>query len=412
MSDHRQVARNFGDIKPVSEKQRIEQLDVLRGIAVLGIFVMNVQAFAMPAILYIDPLAMGEINSGEYAAWYLTQVLANTKFMAIFTVLFGAGLAMMAAKAKAAHRSTSGIQYRRLAWLLVIGLLHAYFLFYGDVLVSYALLGMLVWLLVGLPIPAMLAIACACMGIWFLQTFSFTHFMESEMAEKGVDLWQMSPEAIEREMSLRSGSFADQLNWRIPTAIKVQIWWTLLMTGLKTISLMLIGAVLLRWSLLRGGHRATEWAMLIGGLVLGLPLVIVGIELFESTTNTPLGVGLIECMKEAGNLALAAAWIGGVLLLCRSESLRWLRTILAPVGRMALTAYIFESVIAGWIFYGHGLGWVGQVSRVEQFYIVVVVWIGLLVGCSLWLSWFRFGPLEWIWRMLTYWRFEAIRRGD
>ena len=178
MSDHRQVARNFGDIKPVSEKQRIEQLDVLRGIAVLGIFVMNVQAFAMPAILYIDPLAMGEINSGEYVAWYLTQVFANTKFMAIFTVLFGAGLAMMAAKAKAAHRSTSGIQYRRLAWLLVIGLLHAYFLFYGDVLVSYALLGMLVWLLVGLPIPAMLAIACACMGIWFLQTFSFTHFME------------------------------------------------------------------------------------------------------------------------------------------------------------------------------------------------------------------------------------------
>ncbi len=412
MANHEKLDQSLGPIGPVTEKQRIEQLDVLRGIAVLGIFVMNVQAFSMPVILYIDPMAMGEINRAEYFAWHITQVLANTKFMAIFTVLFGAGLAMMAAKAKAAQRSTSGIQYRRLGWLLLIGLIHAYFLFYGDVLVSYALLGMLVWLLVGLPIPAMLAIAGASLGMWFLEMFSFTSFMATEAAAKGGEMWQMGPEEIELEMSHRSGSFADQLRWRIPTAIEVQIWWTLVLAGLKTIALMLIGAVLLRWSLLRGRHRAAEWSMLIGGLALGLPLVLVAVELASGTENTPVGIGLIECMKEFGNLALAAAWIGGVLLLCRSESLRWLRTVLAPVGRMALTAYILESVIAGWIFYGHGLGWIGRVDRVEQFYVVAVVWIVLIVGCSLWMTWFRFGPLEWIWRMLTYWRFEVIRRGD
>jgi len=79
---------------------------------------------------------------------------------------------------------------------------------------------------------------------------------------------------------------------------------------------------------------------------------------------------------------------------------------------MALTAYVFESVAAGWIFYGHGLGWFDQLNRVEQLWVVLVIWFILIVGSSLWLSWFRFGPLEWIWRMLTYWRFEQIRRGD
>ena len=132
--------------KPTIESRRIASIDVLRGLAMLGILVLNIQAFSMPFEAYGNPYAYGNIEGSNYWVFTGAMLLADMKFMAIFSMLFGAGMVLFIDRLQAAGRPAYSIHYRRMAWLLVIGVLHAYLLWYGDILVGYALCGMiLVW---------------------------------------------------------------------------------------------------------------------------------------------------------------------------------------------------------------------------------------------------------------------------
>jgi uncharacterized membrane protein YeiB len=215
---------------PVRESERLTGLDVVGGVAVLGILVINVQLFAMPYVASSNPYAVGQPPASDLLVWSIAHVLAEQKFITIFSLIFGAGVVLMTSRAAAGGASAARLHYRRMAWLLVFGLGHAYLLWHGDILVLYA--------------------------------------------------------------------------------------------------------------------------------------------------------------------------VCGSALLAR----------LSAVGRMALSCYILETLISTFVFYGHGLGLFGTVDRLQQMLFTAGAWVVLLIAAPLWLARFPYGPLEWLWRSLTYGRVESMQR--
>jgi len=157
--------------QPAADPERIVPIDVLRGFALLGILVMNIQSFAMPDAAYMNPTAYGDLSGANFAVWLLSHVFADQKFMTIFSMLFGAGIVLMTSRAEARQGRSAALHYRRMGALWVIGMLHAYLLWYGDILYSYAMCGLLVYLfrnfrprwlmtlgLISITIPAILSL--------------------------------------------------------------------------------------------------------------------------------------------------------------------------------------------------------------------------------------------------------------
>ena len=156
-------------VGPITGSERILSLDVLRGVAVLGILVMNIQCFSMIGQAYMNPTAYGDLEAANWWVWYLGHLFTDQKFMAIFSMLFGAGVVVMTSRREADGHGSAGAHYSRMCWLLLFGLLHAYLLWYGDILYSYAVCGFVLWPLRKLPSWALLALGmltlCVASGI-------------------------------------------------------------------------------------------------------------------------------------------------------------------------------------------------------------------------------------------------------
>jgi uncharacterized protein len=175
---------------------------------------------------------------------------------------------------------------------------------------------------------------------------------------------------------------------------------------------MLIGMALMKWQVFSAARMPRTYVILaLIGFVLGLPIVIAGV-VFNTTTGWQVEYSFFAGAQFNywGSLLVALGWLGLVMLLCRQQWLPALRSRLAAVGRMALSAYLLQSILGTLVFYGHGLGLFGQVPRVGQLALVVVIWIVLLIACPLWLQHFRFGPAEWLWRTLTYMKPPPMRK--
>ena len=175
---------------------------------------------------------------------------------------------------------------------------------------------------------------------------------------------------------------------------------------------MLMGMAAYKWGVLSATRSVKFYGMMIAvGLLIGLPLVGAGVWFNTKSGWDPIrGMLLDETWNRVGGPFVAAAWIGLVMLICKRGVLPHIRTALASVGRMALTNYIGQSVICSLLFYGHGFGWFGQFERVELLYVVAAIWAFQIVFSMLWLSRFRFGPLEWAWRCATYLRIQPLHR--
>jgi uncharacterized protein len=187
--------------------------------------------------------------------------------------------------------------------------------------------------------------------------------------------------------------------------VPVYIFW-------HAAGLMLMGMAAYKCGILSATRSVTFYGMMIAiGLLVGLPLVGAGVWFNTQSDWEPIRGMFIESSWNAiGGPFVAAAWIGLVMLICKFGALSSARKVLAQVGRMALTNYIGQSVICSLLFYGHGFGWFGQFERVELLYVVVAIWVFQITFSNLWLSKFRFGPLEWAWRSATYVRFQQLRR--
>jgi uncharacterized protein len=407
---------------PVSGAERALQLDVLRGFALCGILLMNIEAFVGPlntAMIGLDPRLQGADRWVDAAIYVLVQ----GKFFTLFSLLFGAGFALILDRMEA--RGGAGWLYlRRLLVLLGFGLVHALYIWSGDILTTYALLGLILLLLFRRTPAARLP----KWGVFFYLiptalTFLFAFFawlaqFDPQAAagfQQGMDAasadYQAQAEAQRMAYGV-AGSFAEANAQR--AADLASMMGFLVFYGPLVLGMFLIGAGLVRsGALLNPAAHLTLFRRLRSwGLGLGLPLALLSFWMLPT-----LDFGRMDWESASGQslmslagLLLCLGYLASVVLGLQSR--RWHAPLawLAPAGRMALSNYLLQSIICVGLFYGYGLGYFEQLPRAWQPLFVFALFAAQVQLSHWWLARFRFGPAEWLWRSLTYLRPQPLRR--
>ena len=394
---------------PLTQTGRIESLDVLRGFAVLGILVMNIQSFSMIGAAYTNPTAYGDLTGANYWIWLIGHLLVDTKLMAIFSMLFGAGIVLMATRREAATGRSAGTHYRRMGWLLMIGLLHAHGVWYGDVLYHYAMCGLLIYLFRGCRPTVLiilgLAVLAVAPGISLMGHLTLPRWPPEAASQLQVG-WQPTAESMKGEIDAYRGGWMEGFRHRSASAMFFETFLFAILFVWRAGGLMLIGMALFKLGVF-SAKRSTAFyvvMLLVGGLI-GIPIVLYGVRRNELNDWSFAACFFLGTMFNYwGSLLVALGWVGLIMLLCKHGVLRALTRRLAAAGQMALTNYLLQSVICTFVFYGHGFGLYGKVERTGQIGIVAAVCVFQLIASPLWLRRFRFGPVEWAWRSLTYWK--------
>jgi uncharacterized protein len=402
-------------LQPTIGKDRIESLDILRGFAVLGILAMNIQSFSMISQAYMNPTAYCDLTGLNKWVFIFTDLFFNLKFMGLFSLMFGAGIILMTDKAVAKTGRSSGLHYRRNFWLLVIGLIHAYLIWYGDILVPYALCGFIVFLFRRKKARSLLTLGLIILAIgsllYILNGISIP-YMPQEAVNEIRTSWEPSPGMVEEEIEAYRGSFAEQTAMRAKSALNMQTQVFLFFFLWRVSGMMLIGMALYKWGMLTGGRSRKFYRK--GFLYTFFPgLMIAGFGLFQNFERDwefAYSMFIGSQFNYWGSLLMIFSYICLVMMFYKSAGMLPLKSRLAAVGRMALTNYLLQSIICVFIFYGIGLGLYGQVSRTMQLVIVLLIWSLQLIYSKSWLNHFFFGPFEWLWRSLTYRKRQPFRR--
>ena len=402
--------------QPIAEKERIVSIDVLRGFALLGILPMNIQYFSMIAAAYFNPTAYGSLNGANFGVWLLSHVLADEKFMTIFSMLFGAGILLMTSRVEASGRRPAPVHYRRMGWLALFGLAHAYLLWSGDILFTYGMCGMVAYLcrkllprklmIVGLILLSIASAIVIAEGVWS------RHWSPRQVQAAAEQIWAPTPQMVAREVAAYRGSWTSQMKYRAADSLQMQTMYFVLFTFWRVTGLMLIGMALFKLGVFRARLRAADYStMVFVALCLGIPVILYGTSCdFAAKWDFRYSFFFGMQFNYWASPLVSLGWVGAVMLACQSRQLIPLTSRVACVGRMAFTNYVLQTVVCTTIFYGHGLGLFGQVDRAQQFGIVLAIWAAQLVLSPIWLRYFLFGPLEWLWRSLTYWQCEPFRR--
>ena len=422
---------------PVTSVERFVSIDILRGVAILGILVMNIYAFAMPFVAYMNPLAMGGTEPHNIGTWFFTHFFFDQKFLSIFAMLFGAGLVLMTGRAEKRGAKPARIYYRRQFWLLVIGAAHGYLIWFGDILFGYAAIGMLAYLFRRRSPRTLAILACVLIAIPMAIGVSFSNYLpklqaqaeshEQTLADGGeltdeeqqaLEEWNEtrillapSVEDIKDDFSAHLGDYTGLVSHRSSFVAGLQTGM-LFFFGWRFLGLMLIGMILMKTGVLTNEKSAGFYRrMMLTGYILGLPLTVYsGLDLYANEFDPIYVTGVGGIANAVGSIIVALGHIGMVMLIVKTGYLQGLMRRFAAVGRMALTNYLLHSVILTTVFYGYGLGLYGQIPRFWQMGFVIAV-VALQLGLSpWWLARFRFGPVEWLWRSITYWKLQPMRQ--
>ncbi|MBU8921487.1 MAG: DUF418 domain-containing protein [Bacteroidales bacterium] len=403
-------------VLPVAPSERISQIDTLRGFALLGILLMNIQYFSMIGAAYLNPTAYGDLNGLNRLVWMFSNVFANLKFVTIFSMLFGAGIVLMTSKIEAKGRGSAGIHYRRTFWLLIIGLIHAHIFWSGDILVPYALCALIAWLFRKVSPGKLLAtgiVLFAVASALYIFFGSTMQYWPEASIQQTLATWKPNVEQIAEKLTHYRAGFFGQMRYRVEDSIFFETAYFMIHTSWRIGGMMLIGMAFFKWGIVTGRRSAKFYTWMIAmGFGIGLPLVIFGMyRNFAAGWAMEYSFFLGSQFNLWGSFFVSSAYIGIIMLICRLGFMKGVTSRLAAVGRMALTNYLAQTLICTTIFYGHGFGLYGSVERKYQILIVIAVWILQLVVSPVWLRYFRFGPVEWVWRSLTYARRQPMRVG-
>jgi uncharacterized protein len=396
------------ELAPVTTAERAELIDVVRGFALFGILLVNVQVFGAPLKLWffdVDPWPGPLDRAVELAVAFF----AEGKFYTLFSILFGLGLSIQVERAEARDAGSAGFLARRMSWLLAIGLGHALLIWMGDILAIYAVVGFL-------TIPFRKR-RLKTLAIWAAGLLALPSLMLAVPAFL-VDVPAPNAEEVARAVesataAYSSGDLARIHEQRVNDVLMV---WAISSLGAPSfLGLFLLGTILGRLRLLRdtaaSAALARRWIWRLLGLGLAGNLILVVASEIDSRPMSPLG-WTAQTAATVGLPALTLFYVAAIVLLAQRE--RWRRRLapLAAVGRMALTNYLLQSLVCTAIF--NGYGWVGLYGRVSTHRgaLLAVALYGLQVPWSnWWLRRWRFGPMEWLWRSLTYRRLQPMRHG-
>lgn len=426
-------------MQPTTEAERIDSLDELRGFALLGILLLNILGFGLPSAAYsfagfdLD----GTLNS-DLIAWASVELLAEGAMRGLFSMLFGAGVLLFAEGATGTSGKSAALHYRRTFWLLAFGLFDGYVLLWnGDILVSYALAGAVLYWVRNLRVSTLLILA----GL-LLFLMSALHLLIADQMSAGrqaslsieqtragepVDeallqqaaVWEdfsasyfPTSEEVEEELVARRGSYSSAFVWNLQANTEMLLFVLPVFLFWDALAFMLIGMALFKLGVLQGRRTdAFYLRLMLAGFAVGL--LVNSSEVWGAVSS---GMELTRVFAQMqwtyhfGRLGMSLGYIGLLLLLWRQARLLRLRRLLAATGRMALTNYLLQSLICLILFTGAGLALVGELSRAELYPLVFGIWAFQLAFSRWWLARFRFGLLEWVWRALTYGRLPPLVR--
>ncbi len=414
---------------PVDEASRVAPLDVLRGVAVLGILYMNIQSYSMAEPAYGNPTAFGDLTGANFLVWITGHLFFRGKFIAIFSMLYGAGIVLLWERLRAGGRPARRIHIMRSLVLLAIGLAHAYLLWYGDILVHYALAGILIY-----PLRRLSVRWLAVLGVLFLavevgvDVYRHRNWEPPAGLEDEYPRWfqQYERQDMRAEQRVFRGTWIEQWPRRSDYSLNMQTFGFVFMTFWWTGGFMLLGMALYKsgfFAACLDPRAYLRW--ILAGLLIGLPITAAEVwHNFDLGWYSPFVENFGSIGVDTGSILMSIGIAAIVMLWCQIRILGGraaprtdraflgltLYDRLAACGRMAFTNYLTQTLICTTIFYGHGLGLFGYVERTGQFFVVLVLWLLQLLWSPMWLRYFRFGPFEWLWRSLTYFRPQPIFR--
>jgi uncharacterized protein len=408
----------FTGMEPVPPLKRIKSIDTLRGFALLGILLMNVVSFSLPDPAYWDPSVHGGDTGWNLRVFIFNSLLVDGSMRAIFAMLFGAGVILFtsAGEKEGGSAETAHAWYRRTLWLILFGIVHAYLLvFPGEILFYYGVVGLFLYPVRKVaPLKLLLFSLFLIVLLATIRTVEYRNMeqlsqiparQQEDMERWNERLRSYKPDEAAREegiASMRSGYLA-ALTTRAPYARFMQTGHFYHTGFLDALSMMLTGMAFFRWGIFQAGKRTRFYLlMMVAGYGIGIPVNSLEIEPYIRSHFDLLTFFRITRSYDVGRVLIAIGHIGLVMTLVKLGILRWLGSALAAVGRMALTNYVMHTVIAVLIFIGFKQ--YGQWQRYQLYYLVGGIWVLQLVASPLYLRRFRYGPLEWIWRRLTYGR--------
>ncbi|MFT6434261.1 MAG: hypothetical protein ACJAVI_002309 [Candidatus Azotimanducaceae bacterium] len=427
-------------MESVKEKERIASLDLLRGFALLGILLLNIIGFGLPAAAYSNPgydLLSGSML--DVTTWATVEIFAEGAMRCLFSILFGAGVLLFTTGPGA---KGAGLHYKRTFWLLIFGLFDAYILLWnGDILVTYALCGFFLYLLRNKSGKSLLMFATSLVVLislfygalgYGLSVAKDASFAVQKASEAPAGIIQASPdtkmmaaqwqdfikdfvptaEKVASELEQRRGSYQSAFSWNLVKSLEMHLMVVPVFLFWDALAMMLLGMALYKFEVLQGGRSISFYRNLaIVGFSIGLTFN--GYEVYKGISKDFELTAIFAQMQATyhiGRLGMAMGYIGLLVLFAKTLNFTRIKTSMSAVGRMALTNYLMHSVICAIIFTGLGFGLVGELSRASLYLVVFAIWGFQLLLSPWWLKRYHFGPVEWLWRGLTYGRWPKISR--
>ena len=407
------------------EEERIVTLDLLRGVAVMGIFSVNVIAFAMPFGAYLNPAVYGGASGADLWVWAANFVLVDGKMRGLFTLLFGASTLLVIKRAEAAELAPEIVHFRRMGWLLIFGLLHYYLIWFGDILTLYASVGMILFMFREAPMRLLVAAGLILLAADMAMAWGMSAGMaaaESAAQMPGASpgaagafrdaagfLLPLAPDALARDIALHQGPYSGLLRYQLGEGALGPVYQLMLFWP-EALGSMLLGMAALRCGFLTGAwSRPAYFRVALAGLLLGgCGYAWLAWDIRQSGFDPAILYRDFYSLSAPFRLAMMFGHAALIILLARKGGT--LARRIAAVGRAAFTNYLGTSLLAGFVFYGWGLGQYGQLGRAEAWLLAPLFWISMLLWSRPWLDRFRYGPLEYAWRSLARGRLQPFRR--
>ena len=429
---------------PTSQQERIIILDSLRGFAILGILLMNIPGFALPDPVFYDPSVLYETGA-NYKTWYFIEWFMEGSQRALFSMLFGAGIILFITRQEKKVEGLWPTDYflRRQLWLLVFGLFNAFvLLWFWDILFQYAIVGIIMFAFRRLS-PKTLIVGAVLSLLLMTGRENVDAYRQRQVISKGEQIAKMdttvakltadqkedlgammgfkeksTPEAkkkqMEKTLAAVRGNYCDFYKYQSERSFYGEVHYTY--DGLWDIMVfMFLGMAFFKNGVITGqASTKVYWGLFIGGLGIGLilsyfrlqPLIDYAFNRFDYTKNVSFE------FYEISRTSRALGIFGLIMLMYKSGWFKWLFSLMRPVGQMAFTNYLMQSLLVGLFFYGIGFGMFGKLQRYEIYYVVAATWALQIIWSHIWLRYFRFGPLEWLWRSLTYWKKQPFKKNS
>ncbi|MBI2687488.1 MAG: DUF418 domain-containing protein [Acidobacteria bacterium] len=423
---------NLVNPAPVEAEERVEALDTVRGFALLGILLMNICSFGMPSSAEGNPTVWGGSTGADYWLWWVQAVFWSGKMRALFSMCFGAGVIYLTSRAEAKGVSAGDVYYRRTFWLMVFGMIHAYLFWYGDILYPYALYGLMLYPLRKMPARwlttiGVLMVVATCVSTGFTakevkeSRDSYRGIPEHAQLAKDVEgargsyqgmlhSWQPDKGKLDEELKAYRGTYAEAFanrssarwSWDSQPYFSADSW--------DILAFMLIGMALAKRSVLAGSWPLRTYLLVaVAGMAAGTAIGAGAANHEAVNAFSPIAAMESWVVYQLVRLLMSVGYLAAIVGVVQLGWMTWLTGPLSAVGRMAFSNYIMHTLICTTLFYGHGFGWFGKLQRHELYYVVVSIWVLQLIVSPLWLRVYRFGPLEWCWRSLTYWQRQPMR---